>query len=89
MENHDDRLEFPLRLSKTCLLNIRDDNTLISPIAIQAAFHALLFNETHVEKDFVKNCPLNFYNYVILSENSAIQNVSSRNILKNVSLKSN
>ncbi|CAF4672884.1 unnamed protein product, partial [Rotaria sp. Silwood1] len=70
IENNDDILEFPLRLSKTCLLSIRDDNTFISPIAIEAAFHALSFSNKQSTKKSSKKLPVPFYNYFILNQDS-------------------
>ncbi|CAF1360061.1 unnamed protein product [Adineta steineri] len=65
IDNHDDVLEFPLRLSKLCLSNIRDDSACISPVAIEAAFHALSFpNKSN------KNMPIAYYNYFIINKDS-------------------
>ncbi|CAF0795767.1 unnamed protein product [Rotaria sordida] len=70
IENNDNILEFPLRLSKICLLSIRDDNTFISPIAIEAAFHALSFNNKRLKNNFNKKIPFDFHNYFILNQDS-------------------
>jgi hypothetical protein len=73
--NNDDTLEFPLKLSKICLLNIRDDNAFISPFAIESAFHPLppiTYNQF----------PFYFYNYFILDKESIKSfHVSNRTFL--------
>ena len=69
-EGSDETLEFPLRLSKICLLSIRDDNTFICPSAIEAAFHALVYADEQSIYQLTKKFPLYFYNYFILDENS-------------------
>ncbi|CAF4561489.1 unnamed protein product [Rotaria sp. Silwood1] len=51
-------------------LAIRDDNTFISPIAIEAAFHALSFSNKQSTKKSSKKLPVPFYNYFILNQDS-------------------
>ena len=67
-----------MRLSKTCLLNIRNDNAFISPIAIETAFHALLYTEKKLINKLNKTYPFDFYNYFIIDKDftESISNVS-------------
>ncbi len=62
-------------MSKICLLSIRDDNTFISPLAIEVAFHALSFPD----KELIEKLPFDFYNYFILDQ-SLPEHLNVRNI---------
>jgi hypothetical protein len=66
LENNDETLEFPLRFSKICLLNIRDDNAFIAPLAIETALHVLALPD----KTLNEKLPFYFYNYFILDQDS-------------------
>lgn len=64
-------MEFPLRFSKICLLNIRDDNAFISPLAIETAFHVLASSSNQTLSNTLnENLPLYFYNYFVFDQDS-------------------
>lgn len=70
-EHADDTLDFPIRLSKLSLSNIRDDNALVSPLAIEAALRALSLIPNDSRRNvLVQKSPLSFYNYVILNKHA-------------------
>ena len=50
------------------MLNIRDDTTFLSPVAIETAVNALSYDNKQLNSHLNKKNPLNFYNYFILSQ---------------------
>ncbi|UJR33391.1 hypothetical protein I4U23_020839 [Adineta vaga] len=62
--------DIPTRLSKQCLLTLRDDNALLCPIAIEIAFQSITFSDKTLINKLKKNISFQFYNYFLLNQNS-------------------
>ena len=77
----DNKLELCVQLSQLCLLNIRDDNMFISPLAIQSIFDSLLLKNDESNKNLNQQIPFHFYNYLILNQSLIKSFDENRNVI--------